>query len=167
MIDGNKINTDLQSWRNEIGYVPQSIFLLDDTLKKNIALGVNDKDINNEKLNKSISLSQLEDFVTSLASGYETNVGERGVQISGGQSQRIGIARALYNDPSIIVFDEATSSLDTNTESEVMKSIDMLKGEKSLILVTHRLITLKNCDVIYELHNGKLEKKTYDQLGTD
>lgn len=167
LIDGNKINTDLQSWRNEIGYVPQSIFLLDDTLKKNIALGVNDKDINNEKLNKSISLSQLEDFVTSLASGYETNVGERGVQISGGQSQRIGIARALYNDPSIIVFDEATSSLDTNTESEVMKSIDMLKGEKSLILVTHRLITLKNCDVIYELHNGKLEKKTYDQLGTD
>ena len=167
LIDGNKINTDLQSWRNEIGYVPQSIFLLDDTLKKNIALGVNDKDINNEKLNKSISLSQLGDFVTSLASGYETNVGERGVQISGGQSQRIGIARALYNDPSIIVFDEATSSLDTNTESEVMKSIDMLKGEKSLILVTHRLITLKNCDVIYELHNGKLEKKTYDQLGTD
>ena len=167
LIDGNKINTDLQSWRNEIGYVPQSIFLLDDTLKKNIALGVNDKDINNEKLNKSISLSQLEDFVTSLASGYETNVGERGVQISGGQSQRIGIARALYNDPSIIVFDEATSSLDINTESEVMKSIDMLKGEKSLILVTHRLITLKNCDVIYELHNGKLEKKTYDQLGAD
>ena len=167
LIDGNKINTDLESWRNEIGYVPQSIFLLDDTLKKNIALGVNDKDINNEKLNKSIFLSQLEDFVTSLAAGYETNVGERGVQISGGQSQRIGIARALYNDPSIIVFDEATSSLDINTESEVMKSIDMLKGDKSIILVTHRLITLKNCDVIYELNNGMLEKKTYDQLGAD
>ena len=164
LIDNIDIGKNILSWRKQIGYVPQEIYLLDDTLKKNIALGVKDEDIDEIKLKKSIRLSQLTGFISSLPEGVNTKVGERGAQISGGQSQRIGIARALYNDPSIILFDEATSSLDTNTESEVMASIDSLKGKKSIILITHRISTLKNCDIIYKLHNGFLTEVTYENI---
>ncbi len=164
LIDNIDVEKNILSWRSQIGYVPQEIFIIDDTLKRNIALGIKDENINDKKLEKAIELSQLKDFVLSLPKGEDTKVGERGAQISGGQSQRIGIARALYNDPSIILFDEATSSLDVNTENEVMKSIDSLKGDKSIILITHRISTLKNADVIYKLEKGSLTQIPYEKL---
>ncbi|MDA9651503.1 ABC transporter ATP-binding protein/permease [Pelagibacteraceae bacterium] len=164
LIDNINIEKNIFSWRSQIGYVPQKIYLIDDSLKKNIALGIKDEEIDERKLQKSIELSQLKTFVSSLPAGVETKVGERGAQISGGQSQRIGIARALYNDPSIILFDEATSSLDLNTESEVIRSVDSLRGDKSIILVTHRISTLKNCDVIYKLEKGFLTKINYENI---
>ena len=164
LIDNIDVEKNILSWRSQIGYVPQEIFIIDDTLKRNIALGIKDENINDKKLEKAIELSQLKDFVLSLPNGVDTKVGERGAQISGGQSQRIGIARALYNDPSIILFDEATSSLDVNTENEVMKSIDSLKGDKSIILITHRISTLKNADVIYKLEKGYLTEIPYEKL---
>tara|TARA_B100000886_G_scaffold326935_1_gene273884 strand:- start:65 stop:1849 length:1785 start_codon:yes stop_codon:yes gene_type:complete len=164
LIDNLDVEKNILSWRSQIGYVPQEIFIIDDTLKRNIALGVKDENINDKKLEKAIELSQLKDFVTTLPKGVNTKVGERGAQISGGQSQRIGIARALYNNPSIILFDEATSSLDVKTENEVMKSIDSLKGDKSIILITHRISTLKNADVIYKLEKGSLTETSYEKL---
>jgi ABC-type bacteriocin/lantibiotic exporter with double-glycine peptidase domain len=163
-LDNSEVDNDILSWRSEIGYVPQQIYLIDDSLKKNIALGLREEDIDQEKLINAIKLSQLDKFVSSLPNNIDTKVGERGVQISGGQSQRIGIARALYNDPSIILFDEATSSLDSSTENEVMRSIDSLKGDKSLILITHRTSTLKNCDTIYKLQHGSLIEVSYESV---
>lgn len=163
-LDNSEVDNDILSWRSEIGYVPQQIYLIDDSLKKNIALGLREEDIDQEKLINAIKLSQLDKFVSSLPNNIDTKVGERGVQISGGQSQRIGIARALYNDPSIILFDEATSSLDSSTENEVMRSIDSLKGDKSVILITHRTSTLKNCDTIYKLQHGSLIEVSYESV---
>lgn len=163
-LDNSEVDNDILSWRSEIGYVPQQIYLIDDSLKKNIALGLREEDIDQEKLINAIKLSQLDKFVSSLPNNIDTKVGERGVQISGGQSQRIGIARALYNEPSIILFDEATSALDSGTENEVMRSIDSLKGGKSLIIITHRITTLKNCDIIYKLQNGSLKQVLYESI---
>jgi ABC-type multidrug transport system fused ATPase/permease subunit len=158
------LNTS-ESLRALIGYVPQSIYLLDDSIKSNIAFGVLENDININLLNDVIENAQLKDFIESLELGIETNVGDRGVKLSGGQKQRIGIARALYNNPEILIFDEATSSLDNETESDFMNAIDVLKKQKTIIIVAHRYTTLKNCDIIYNLENGIIKNSgTYSDL---
>lgn len=154
-ISGFQIN---QSWRNKIGYVSQSINLIDESIKKNIAFGISDNKIDDIKIKDLLVQVQLEKFVNSLQNGVNTKVGDRGVQLSGGQRQRIGIARALYHNPDILILDEATSALDTETEKEVMKSIYNLKGQKTIIIVAHRLTTLELVDEMYEVKNNKLNK---------
>ena len=155
-IDG-KIDFQLnQSWRNKIGYVPQSIYLIDDTIKNNIALGICENEINESRIKSLTKQVQLEEFVNNLKEGINTRVGERGTMLSGGQKQRIGIARALYNNPDILILDEATSALDLDTEREVMLTINSLINEKTIIIIAHRLDTLKSCDYVYTIDKGKL-----------
>lgn len=157
LIDGKKLDiNNLKSWQQNIGYVSQSAYLLDDSLKKNIAFGLPENEIDEMKIKKAVSLSQLNDLVSSLPNGLESFIGESGVRISGGQRQRISIARALYNDPSILILDEATSSLDHETEKEVMNAVDNLKGNKTIIIIAHRHSTVKNCDFLYRLEKGEI-----------
>ena len=155
-VDGIDIHKNLRGWQNNIGYVSQDIFLTNETLVQNVAFGIRQEDINLESVIKSLKMAQLSEFVNSLKEGIYTTVGERGVQLSGGQRQRIGIARALYHNPEILVFDEATASLDNQTETEFMKAIDALKGQKTILIVAHRLSTLEGCDIIYVIKKGKL-----------
>jgi len=155
IIDNNDIHSNLRQWQNTLGYVPQSIFLLDDTLEKNIALGVSESEIDYKALNLAIDLAQLRGFIDEQKDGLKVMVGERGVRLSGGQRQRIGIARALYHNPDVLVLDEATSALDNNTEKEVMLAIDALHGQKTILIVAHRLSTVENCDRIYRIQNGE------------
>ena len=156
LIDGVSDYQNIQSWKNEIGYVSQSIYLTDDTIENNIALGIPNDKVDKLRISEVLKLVQLDRFINKLDLGTHTKVGERGVQLSGGQRQRIGIARAIYHDPSILIFDEATSALDSQTENEVLKSIKNFKGEKTIIMIAHRLSTLKDCDLIYEMKNNKL-----------
>jgi len=154
-VDGVNINSKLRSWQNNIGYVSQSIFLTDDSIIRNVALGVDDDQIDIKSVNNSLESAQLKKFIETLPDGVYTKVGERGVQLSGGQRQRIGIARALYNSPEFLVFDEATSALDSETESLFMDSIYALKG-KTIIIIAHRLSTLNSCDRIYKIENNNI-----------
>ena len=156
--DGVNIQSNLRSWQEKVGYVSQNTFLLDDTLKRNIAFGVSDDQINEEHLNQCIVESQLSDYVNSLPNGIETTVGERGVRISGGQRQRVAIARALYSNPSLLIFDESTSALDTSTEKDIMNVIFGLKGKKTILIVSHRMSTIDNCDIVFKLDNGNLQR---------
>ena len=159
MIDGVDIHNNTRNWQNKIGYVPQSIFLTDDSILKNIALGIDENLIDFELINSVVKASQLEKFIHSLDEGINTQVGERGVQLSGGQLQRIGIARALYNQPEILILDEATASLDYNTEINVMEAIKNIKKDKTLIIVAHRLTTIDDCDYIYKIEKGEINIK--------
>jgi len=143
-----------QSWRNKIGYVSQSIFLLDDSIKSNIAFGIPENQIDESRINEVIIKSQLNTLVNSLEAGLETKVGERGIQLSGGQRQRIGIARALYNNPEILILDEATSALDSLTESKIIETISELKGQMTIIMIAHRTSTLFNCDFVFNCDNN-------------
>lgn len=147
---------NISLWRNMIGYVPQEIYLTDDSIKSNIAFGIPEDQISIEKTNRAIDFAQLKPLINDLTDGIETYVGERGVQLSGGQRQRIGIARALYNNPDVLILDEATSALDTKTENEIMKAINQLKGEKTILIIAHRHSTLSDCDRIYEVKNRKI-----------
>ena len=156
LVDGRNIKDDIVGWRSQIGYVPQSVFLTDGSLKSNVAYGVKEYDIDEEAVWLAIRSAQLEEFIESLPEGIETAIGERGVRLSGGQRQRVGIARALYNNPAVLVLDEATSSLDVKTESEFMKTINNLHGQRTLIIIAHRLSTIKQCDLVYRLEGGKL-----------
>ena len=151
-------------WRNNIGYVPQQSILIDDSIKKNIAFGVPDHEINEKKIINCVRETQLDEFTKSLAKGLDTFVGEKGIRLSGGQRQRIAIARALYNDPKILIFDEATSSLDKYTESKIMESIYKFKKNRTLIIVSHRIASLNNCDIIYEIKNGNIKTVNYDNI---
>ena len=151
-------SNNLSSWQKNIGYVSQSIYLLDDTYKKNIGFGLSNQEIDESKLNNAIKLSQLDEFINTLPDGVNSSVGESGVRISGGQRQRIGIARALYKNPDLLVLDEATSALDNETEKNVMDSINNLKGNMTIIIIAHRLTTVKDCDVIVELDKGSIAK---------
>lgn len=156
MVDGIDIQSNLRGWQDQIGYVPQSIFLTDDTLRRNVAFGLPNDQIDEAAVWRAIRAAQLEQFVKDLPQGLETLVGERGIRLSGGQRQRIGIARALYHDPSVLVLDEATSSLDSTTESGVMEAVRALQGKKTLIIVAHRLSTVEHCNRLYRLEQGKL-----------
>lgn len=164
--DGQDIQQNLRSWQNQIGYVPQSIYLTDDTLRHNVAFGLLDKQIDNDAVLRAIKSAQLYEFVQGLPMGLETKVGERGIRLSGGQRQRIGIARALYHDPALLVLDEATSSLDTDTERGVMQAVSDLQASKTILIVAHRLSTVKHCDRLYKLELGKIvqEGKPLDIL---
>lgn len=157
--DGMDIFKNLPTWQKEIGYIPQSIYLSDDTIKNNVAFGVDEKDIDEQAVILALIQAQLYDFVEGLPEGLNSYVGDRGVRLSGGQRQRIGIARALYHDPQILVLDEATSALDNDTESAVMEAIDNLQGQKTIIIIAHRLTTIRNVDIIYEVSNGKVIRK--------
>lgn len=165
-VDGRNIQTTLRGWQDQIGYVPQSIFLTDDTLRRNVAFGLPSGQIDDAALLNAIKAAQLEDFVASLPEGLDTLVGERGIRLSGGQRQRIGIARALYHDPPVLVLDEATSSLDTATEHDVMQAVRALQGTKTILIVAHRLSTVEHCNRLYRLHAGKVveEGTTYTML---
>lgn len=156
IIDGESLDDQEMIWKQKIGYIPQSIFLSDDTIRKNIAFGINDELIDDEAVWTSLEKAQLKEFVETLPEKLDTKVGERGVRLSGGQRQRIGIARALYPNPEIIFMDEATSALDNETETEIMKAIDQLKGDKTLIIIAHRLSTIENCDLVFKINKGRL-----------
>ncbi len=155
-IDGKDIQTNLRGWQDQIGYVPQFIYLTDDTLRRNVAFGLPNDQINETAVWRAIRSAQLEQFVQDLPLGLDTVVGERGIRLSGGQRQRIGIARALYHDPLILVLDEATSSLDTDTERAVMEAVRALQGSKTLLVVAHRLSTIEHCDRLFRLQHGKI-----------
>jgi len=164
-IDGNDIHQNLRGWQDQIGYVPQSIFLTDDTLRRNVAFGLPKDKIDDDAVRSAIRSAQLEEFVASLPDGMETVVGERGVRLSGGQRQRIGIARALYNNPDVLVLDEATSSLDTETEHGVMQAVQALQGDKTVIIVAHRLSTVEYCDRLYRLENAQIvDEGTFSEV---
>ena len=154
-----------RAWQNTIGFVPQSIFLSEGTIAENIAFGIPTKNIDLEQVKKSVQLAHLAKLVEKLPSGLDTKVGERGVQLSGGQRQRIGIARALYNEADVLVFDEATSALDGVTEKIIMEAIHDFNGKKTIIMIAHRLKTVRKCDIIYLMEQGKIiAEGTYQQL---
>ena len=155
------IYEDYAQWQKHIGYIPQNIYLVDDTVRNNVALGV-EEEIDEDAVWQALENAQLADFVRSLEDGLDTVIGERGVRISGGQRQRIGIARALYYDPEILFFDEATSSLDNETEAAVMESINALGSRKTMIIVAHRLTTLRDCDHIYKVEDGNVVETTLE-----
>ena len=144
----------------------QEIFLIDDTIRANIAFGIEEEKIDHNKINQVIKASQLSKFISELDNGVETMVGDRGIQLSGGQRQRIGIARALYHNPSVVIFDEATASLDDQTEKQVMKSIYNLKQNKTMIIIAHRISTLNQCDKIYEIQHGQIKLKEKEWITT-
>ena len=153
-MDGTNIQEHLKAWQSLIGYVPQSIYLSDESLRSNIAYGIRDCNIDDVAVAKAIKSAQLSEFVESLPDGIHSSVGERGVRMSGGQLQRLGVARALYHDPSILVLDEATSALDTTTESGVMDAIRAMRGSKTVIIVAHRFSTVEHCNMIYKFQDG-------------
>ena len=165
LINGQTIESVKQSWQKQIGYIPQTIFLMDDSLRRNIAIGIADSEIDEVAIQDALKSAQLEEFVASLPEGLDTVVGERGVRLSGGQRQRIGIARALYHRPSVLVLDEATSSLDTETEHGVMQAVQALQGDKTVIIVAHRLSTVEYCDRLYRLDAGRIvDEGTFDEV---
>lgn len=162
-VDGVDIYSIKRQWAEVIGYVPQSVFLLDDTVRNNILFGLPLED-DDEKIWEALQQAQLKDFILSLPDGLDTVVGERGVKFSGGQRQRIAIARALYNNPEILVLDEATASLDNETESALMESIDELQGKITMIIVAHRLSTISKCDIVYEIKDGVAIKRNKEEI---
>ena len=164
-VDGIDIKESIKSWQNNIAYVPQDIYLTDDTIKNNIALGNDLEDIDQKKLNNAMFLAQVDEFMKDLPNGIETIVGNRGVRLSGGQRQRIGIARALYRDKEILFLDEATNSLDIENEKKILEKIFISKNQKTLFIVSHRRETLMNCDSILLFDNGKIiEKNKYQEI---
>ena len=160
-VDELNIFSNLSEWHKKIGYVPQSIYLTDDTVRKNIAFGLLENDIDDALVKQAVEKASLSEFLKNLPNGLDTIVGEKGIRISGGQQQRIGIARALYRDPEILILDEATSSLDQLTEKKIIESIQFLKRKKTLIIITHRLATIKDCDKIFFIDKGKITKQGY------
>jgi len=164
-IDEFDIKNGPASWQRKIGYIPQQIYLMDDTILSNIALGIPDNDVDLKKISNAIKLAQLEEFIKELPKGLYTTIGELGVRLSGGERQRIGIARALYNEPELLIMDEATSSLDNSTEDSFMKAIDSLSGKRTMIIIAHRLTTLKNVDTIFVMSDGQIiDKGKHEEL---
>jgi ATP-binding cassette, subfamily B, bacterial PglK len=164
-VDGRDLFAGVGAWRRIIGYVPQDIYLFDDTLRHNIALGLKDDDIDAKKLTAAIRMAQLESFVATLPLGLDTVVGERGVRLSGGERQRVAIARALYPEPEVLVFDEATSALDNRTENDLAHALDALQGGRTLVVIAHRMSTVRRCRRLVFLHNGRIEGDgTFNEL---
>ena len=166
-VDGKIITKkNVRAWQKIIGYVPQQMYLSDDTVASNIAFGLELNEINQEALERASKIANLHEFITNdLPNKYHTMIGERGVRLSGGQRQRIGIARALYHNPKVLILDEATSALDNETEKAVMDAVNNLNKNVTIILIAHRLNTVKNCDIIYKLEKGSIiNKGTFDEL---
>lgn len=167
LCDGKEILNHADEWADKLGYIPQVIFLSDDSIRNNVAFGLEVDESVDDKVWAALEQAQLKEFVERLPEGLDTKIGERGVRLSGGQRQRIGIARALYTNPDILVLDEATSALDNETEAAVMESIEHLLGHKTMIIIAHRITTVRNCDVIYRVDKGNIEEVTYEQLQTE
>jgi ABC-type multidrug transport system fused ATPase/permease subunit len=168
LIDGEDLSGRLSAWKRDIGYVPQTIFLIDDTLRRNIALGIEGSEIDEDRLRTAIRIAQLERLIAELPLGLETTVGERGVRLSGGERQRVGIARALYHDPGLLIFDEATSALDHATEAAVSQAIEALHGKKTLLVVAHRLSSVRRCDRLVFMSESRIRAcGSYDDLLRD
>jgi len=169
LVDGVKVDeNNIRCWQRNLGYVPQHIYLCDDTVTRNIAFGMPDNEIDGQAVRAAARMANIHDFVEKeLPHGYETQVGERGIRLSGGQRQRIGIARALYHNPPVIVFDEATSALDGITEDTILEAIHCLASQKTILIIAHRLSTVKECDIIYFLDHGRIiDQGTYQELLT-
>ncbi|WP_094533625.1 ABC transporter ATP-binding protein [Pseudanabaena sp. SR411] len=165
LVDGKNILTNLESWQQKIGYIPQSIYLSDDTIRNNIAFGLTTDEIKEEQVWAALKAAQLEELVNSLPDHLDTLVGECGIRLSGGQRQRIGIARALYHNPEVIIMDEATAALDNTTEREFMQALEAMSGHKTMIMIAHRLSTVKNCDRLYLVKNSRISDfGTYNEL---
>ncbi len=156
--DGQDIQRNYESWLKHLAYIPQMIYMLDDTIRANVAFGYEEENVDDESVWKALDEAQLGEFVRSLPDKLDTSIGERGVRLSGGQRQRIGIARALYGDPELLILDEATSALDNETEAAIMDSVNSLHGKKTMIIIAHRLTTIKDCDIVYRVDNGKIER---------
>jgi ATP-binding cassette, subfamily B, bacterial PglK len=164
-VDGVDLAGQARAWRRHVGYVPQSIVLLDDTLRRNVALGIADRDIDEARVAAAVRVAQLDATVAGLPRGLDTVLGERGVRLAGGERQRVGIARALYHDPDVLVLDEATAALDTATEAAVADALRALRGAKTVLLIAHRLSTVRACDRIAVIADGRLaDCGTYDEL---
>lgn len=166
-VDDIDIMKNLNLWHHNIGYIPQMIYLSDDTIRNNVAFGIYEDRIDDTAVMQALQKAQLSEFIETLPDGLDTLVGDRGVRLSGGQRQRIGIARALYHDPEILVLDEATSALDNETETAVMESIEHLQGSKTMIIIAHRLTTIRNADIIYEVADGKVIERSKDYVFAD
>ena len=167
IVDNTVINSEnIRAWQKTIGYVPQQIYLSDDTIAANIAFGKDLKNIDHNAVESAAKIANIHDFIIKkLPYGYNTKVGEQGVRLSGGQRQRIGIARALYYKPDVLIFDEATSALDSETERSVIEAIHRLGQKKTIIMIAHRITTVKSCDCIYILEGGKIQDHgTFDEL---
>jgi len=165
LVDGVDTAGQIRKWQNNVGYIPQFIYLSDDTIGNNIAFGIPEKEISKDKVAAAVKAAQLEDLVRQLPDGLDTVIGERGVRLSGGQRQRIGIARALYDNPAVLIMDEATSALDNVTEKHVIKAIEALRGERTIIMIAHRLTTVMNCDHLYLMEQGRIIREgTYREL---
>ena len=158
LCDGINIQDNYESWLSLIGYIPQNTILVNDTIISNVAFGVNPPEINKDRVISALKDAQIYDFVCGMKDGLDTTIGDRGMKLSGGQRQRIGIARALYKNPKILIFDESTSALDNKTEKEVMAAINALMSNKTIIIISHRLTTIQNCDIIYRVDNGRIFK---------
>ena len=167
LVDDIDVFKNLTMWHHQIGYIPQVIYLSDDTIRNNIAFGIHEDQIDEEAVRTALKKAQLAEFVDTLPDGLATIVGDRGVRLSGGQRQRIGIARALYHDPEILVLDEATSALDNETETAVMEAIESLQGSKTMIIIAHRLTTIQNADIIYEVGDGKVTERSKEYVFGD
>ncbi len=153
--DGVDVMAHYRAWLKNVGYIPQMIFMLDDTIRRNVCFGVPEERIDEDRLWEALREAQLDEFIRTLPEGLETSIGERGIRLSGGQRQRIGIARALYNDPEVLILDEATSALDNDTEAAIMESINHFQGRKTLIIIAHRLQTIEKCDLVYRVQDGR------------
>ena len=161
---GHCINENMRAWHERVGFIPQAIFLLDNTIRRNIAFGLTDDESEDEKIWKALEKAQLDQFVRDLPEGLNTMVGEQGVKLSGGQRQRIGIARALYTDPQLLILDEATSALDGETEAAVMAALENLHGKITMLIIAHRLTTIRKCDRVYRIENKVLEEVKKETL---
>ncbi|MBF1025905.1 MAG: ABC transporter ATP-binding protein [Lachnospiraceae bacterium] len=159
LADGVEVRAHYKEWLKNIGYIPQTIFMLDSTIRKNVAFGVPDDEIEEERVWAALKEAQLDTYIRSLPDGLDTSIGERGIRLSGGQRQRIGIARALYEDPEVMVLDEATSALDGETEAAIMESINRLHGKKTLVIIAHRLTTIEKCDLVYRVGEQKVVRE--------
>lgn len=167
--DGVNVMAHYRPWLKNIGYIPQMIFMLDDTIRKNVCFGVPEDKIDEDRLWEALREAQLDTFIRTLPEGLDTSIGERGIRLSGGQRQRIGIARALYHDPEVLILDEATSALDNDTEAAIMESINRLQGRKTLIIIAHRLQTIEKCDLVYRVQDGRavLERGSLDAANSN
>lgn len=159
LVDGRNINDNLEEWLDRVGYIPQTIFMLDGTIRENIAFGEDRDAIFDDEVWRALDEAALKDFIESLPEGLDAQIGERGVRLSGGQRQRIGIARALYRNPEALIFDEATSALDNSTEAEIMEAINNLHGKKTMIIIAHRLTTIEACDYVYRVEEGRIARE--------